>query len=93
VEDWVGRLPAAQSVVANPPRAGLDGSVIAGLRRPGPARLVYVSCDPATLARDLALLCRPGPEVEGRPYRLSVVQPFDLFPQTAHVEVVVALER
>ncbi len=69
--------------ILNPPRAGLDRAVVGGLAAQPPARLLYVSCDPATLARDLGRL-----ESE---YRLVGVWSFDLFPQTAHVETVVEL--
>jgi 23S rRNA (uracil1939-C5)-methyltransferase len=62
----------------------MDGRVAAALERLTPARIVYVSCDPATLARDLGRL--PG-------FRVSDVRAFDLFPQTAHVETVVVLAR
>jgi 23S rRNA (uracil1939-C5)-methyltransferase len=84
VEDVLGELRRPELVVANPPRTGMDGRVAAALERLGPARLVYVSCDPATLARDLGRL--PG-------FRLGPVRAFDLFPQTAHVETVAVLER
>jgi 23S rRNA (uracil1939-C5)-methyltransferase len=73
-------------VIADPPRTGLGRDVprlIAALR---PARIAIVSCDPATLARDLAALVASGYEVE-------TVVPFDLFPQTAHVEAVAWLRR
>jgi len=88
VEDLVDRLEDPSLVVANPPRAGLHPRVTAALRHRRPRRMVYVSCDPATLARDLAGLCAPG---DAR-YRLTELQPFDLFPQTAHVETVAVLE-
>ena len=64
----------------DPPRTGVDAGALgafAGLAAP---RLVYVSCDPATLARDGRLLCDAG-------YALTFAQPFDMFPQTHHVEV------
>jgi tRNA/tmRNA/rRNA uracil-C5-methylase (TrmA/RlmC/RlmD family) len=70
-------------VVTNPPRTGMGAEVTAALERLRPMRVVYISCDPATLARDLTRL--PG-------YRLSEVLAFDLFPQTAHVESVAVLE-
>jgi 23S rRNA (uracil1939-C5)-methyltransferase len=76
-------------VVANPPRGGMDSAVIVALRRAAPRRVVYISCDPATLARDLARLVEPG----GPPLVLSTVQAFDLFPQTAHVETVAVVEQ
>jgi 23S rRNA (uracil1939-C5)-methyltransferase len=81
-EELEDRLPA-DIVLLNPPRSGLDRSVPASLVRHAPGRIVYVSCDPATLARDLDRL-GPGFEVER-------IQAFDLFPQTAHVETVVTL--
>lgn len=85
VEGWVRRLPAPGAVLANPPRTGMTGAVTDALREVGPNRIVYVSCDPATLARDLARL--------GGGFRSSSVTAFDLFPQTAHVETVALLER
>lgn len=76
-------LPA-DAAILNPPRAGLAGDATAALAANPPARVVYVSCDPATLARDLKRL-------KGE-YRVLGVRSFDLFPQTAHVETVVELE-
>jgi 23S rRNA (uracil1939-C5)-methyltransferase len=67
------------SVLVDPPRTGLGKGVIQQLLRHHPARLVYVSCDPATLARDARLLIESG-------YRLEKSIPFDLFPQTCHIE-------
>ncbi|MEO1183709.1 MAG: 23S rRNA (uracil-5-)-methyltransferase RumA, partial [Cyanobacteria bacterium J06636_27] len=58
-----------------------EKTVIETLRKAKPARIVYVSCKPTTLARDLKLICQDGL------YTLSRVQPADFFPQTAHVEV------
>ena len=71
-------------VVTNPPRTGMDARVVEAFERLRPRRVVYVSCDPATLARDLTRM--PG-------YRLTDVRAFDLFPQTAHVETVAVLDR
>jgi 23S rRNA (uracil1939-C5)-methyltransferase len=68
-------------MVADPPRAGLGKPVIEQLLRLKPGRMVYVSCDPATLARDARLLIEGG-------YQLASVTPFDLFPQTYHIESV-----
>ena len=79
----VDTLGPADLVVTNPPRTGMDARVCAALERRRPERVVYISCDPATLARDLSRL--PA-------YRLTDVAAFDLFPQTAHVETVVVLE-
>ncbi len=90
VEALVGQLPAPDVVVTNPPRAGMAPEVVAALRAAHPGRLAYISCDPATLARDLAGLCA---DATGGPcFRLVSVQAYDLFPMTAHVEVVAVLE-
>jgi len=70
-----------QAAVADPPRAGLDEDVPGALAGLGVANLVYVSCDPATLARDIKRLARHG-------YALQHVQPVDMFPQTYHIECV-----
>jgi 23S rRNA (uracil1939-C5)-methyltransferase len=90
VEQALAELAAVSTidaVVLDPPRAGCGGGVTGWLALAGPQRIVYVSCDPATLARDLHLLAASGPySVE----RLDVV---DMFPQTHHVEVVAALHR
>jgi 23S rRNA (uracil1939-C5)-methyltransferase len=85
VERCLAGLLPADLVIANPPRAGLDGAVTGGLAERPPERLIYVSCDPATLARDLKRL---GAE----PARLSL-SCFDMFPQTSHVETVAVLDR
>ena len=73
-------------VVVNPPRSGLSKTVCEHLRRLAAPRLVYVSCDPTTLARDLARLT-PSP------YQIRSVCLVDQFPQTFHIETVVHLER
>jgi tRNA/tmRNA/rRNA uracil-C5-methylase (TrmA/RlmC/RlmD family) len=80
-------LPPATLVIADPPRAGVAREVIAYLAGDGPAeRFAYVSCDPATLARDLALLAVGG-------WRLTGLRAFDAFPMTHHVECVATLTR
>ena len=72
-------------VILDPPRAGVDEPVLDVLLRAAPQRIVYVSCNPATQARDLAVL--------NAAYRVEAVQPVDMFPHTHHVENVVKLVR
>ncbi len=79
-------LPDAQVLLLDPPRKGLDPRVLAAIAACPPQRLLYLSCDPATLARDLRQLCSDG-------YRLISVQPIDFFPNTTHVESLALLER
>lgn len=74
-------------VLLDPPRSGCDGAVLTALRQRQPQRIVYISCKPATLARDLKILCENGD------YQLQSVQPADFFPQTAHVECAALLTR
>ena len=85
VEEVIGSLSPADFVITNPPRTGMDARIVEAISASPARRLVYVSCDPATLARDLRVL--------GTAWRLSDLRAFDLFPQTAHVETVAALER
>lgn len=90
VADWIRDDSAtARSVdflLLDPPRAGAESVVIKGILDLHPERLTYVSCDPATLARDLKKLIAGG-------YRMDSVVAFDMFPQTHHVETVVRLQR
>jgi tRNA/tmRNA/rRNA uracil-C5-methylase (TrmA/RlmC/RlmD family) len=79
------RLLPADLVVVNPPRTGLDPDVPAILSANSVERVIYVSCDPATLARDLDRMRET--------HQLQDIRAFDLFPQTSHVETVVALSR
>jgi tRNA/tmRNA/rRNA uracil-C5-methylase (TrmA/RlmC/RlmD family) len=83
VEDVLRELHPPDMVIVNPPRTGMDERVTADLSCLAPRRVVYISCDPATLARDLQRMDR---------LRLVSVQAFDLFPQTSHVETVALLE-
>ena len=71
-------------VVVDPPRKGCDSVCLETMLRMAPDRIVYVSCDSATLSRDLKILCGSG-------YELKKVQPVDMFPQTTHVETVVLM--
>ncbi|HMI32299.1 MAG TPA: 23S rRNA (uracil(1939)-C(5))-methyltransferase RlmD [Candidatus Limnocylindrales bacterium] len=78
--------PAIHAVLVDPPRAGLHPGVATRLIHLGAPRLVYISCNPSTLGRDLGILC------ESR-YVLEWVQPVDMFPHTPHIECVAALRR
>ncbi|MBQ9251443.1 MAG: 23S rRNA (uracil(1939)-C(5))-methyltransferase RlmD, partial [Clostridia bacterium] len=73
-------------IVVDPPRKGLEPSVIEAIAQAGPDRLVYVSCNPATQARDAALLHQRG-------YQIEKIQPVDMFPYTAHVETVLLMSQ
>ena len=72
-------------IITDPPRAGMHDDVINAILLAEPKRIVYVSCNPATQARDLALL--------NDNYKVARVQPVDMFPHTHHVENVVLLEK
>ena len=73
-------------VVVDPPRKGCDGLTLDSIVTMAPKRIVYVSCDPATLARDIAIL-------ETKGYTCEKVQPVDMFPHTHHVECIALLQR
>ena len=86
---WMAREGAGErfdAVVMDPPRAGSTPEFLAGVARLAPERVVYVSCNVVTQARDLEVLCAKG-------YRLARVAPVDMFPHTKHVECVAVLER
>lgn len=72
-------------IILDPPRAGIHPSVADVILKAAPERIVYVSCNPASQARDLAILCKD--------YKIEAVQPVDMFPHTMHVENVVSLTR
>jgi tRNA/tmRNA/rRNA uracil-C5-methylase (TrmA/RlmC/RlmD family) len=78
--------PPPDVVILDPPRAGVSAETLAGVTRWAPPRVVYVSCDPPTLARDARRLADSG-------YRLHAIDAFDLFPNTPHVEVVAVFNR
>jgi 23S rRNA (uracil1939-C5)-methyltransferase len=79
-------IHTCQALLVDPPRKGLEPGALDAILAAPPATLLYLSCDPATLARDLGLLASaPGP------YRLESVQPIDFFPQTSHVECLAVL--
>ena len=75
------------AVILDPPRKGCWPATLELLRQTRPAQVIYVSCHPATMARDLNILCADGV------FELARVQPLDMFPQTQHVECVAALRR
>ncbi|KJS88246.1 MAG: hypothetical protein JM58_01420 [Peptococcaceae bacterium BICA1-8] len=83
---WVKGGVRANVIIVDPPRKGCAPETLEAIVKVSPNRVVYVSCNPATLARDLKYLVENGYEVEK-------VQPIDLFPQTSHVETVVCLQR
>lgn len=85
--DLLEETGAIDVAVLDPPRKGCEPEVVSALASSGIPRIVYVSCNPATLARDLKGL------VEAGGYRLHTVQPVDMFPQTAHVEAVALLTK
>jgi 23S rRNA (uracil1939-C5)-methyltransferase len=90
VGDWLAHnsseLGRADFVLLDPPRAGAEPEAVRGIISLKPTHISYVSCDPATLARDLRLLLDAG-------YRLHTLRAFDMFPQTHHVETVVHLHN
>jgi 23S rRNA (uracil1939-C5)-methyltransferase len=86
VESLVGEIPRLDAAVLDPPRKGCAPAVLEALVAREVARIAYVSCNPATLARDLAVLTARG-------YRVESVQPVDMFPQTSHVECLARVTR
>ena len=84
-DDFIARNGRPDVIILDPPRAGVDEPVIEVILRAAPERIVYVSCNPATQARDLALL--------DAQYEVKAVQPVDMFPHTHHVENVVKLVK
>jgi 23S rRNA (uracil1939-C5)-methyltransferase len=85
LEDLKGEFPPGQVITVNPPRKGVDKEVLDAVAEFKPRSIIYVSCNPETLARDLAHLDTLG-------YATSKVQPVDMFPQTPHVESVALIE-
>lgn len=84
-QDFIGKHGRPDVIITDPPRAGMHKDVVAKLTEIGPEKIVYVSCNPATQARDISLL--------NHYYTVKAVQPVDMFPQTHHVENVVLLEK
>ena len=84
-DDFINENGRPDVIITDPPRAGMHADVVQTILRTSPKRIVYVSCNPATQARDLALL--------DTDYKVVEVQPVDMFPHTPHVENVVLLEK
>ena len=76
----------ADVVLMDPPRAGSDEAFLSSVVTLAPRRVVYISCNPQTLARDLDFLVKRG-------YKVRRIQPVDMFPHTSHVECVVEIEK
>ncbi|MFC5451388.1 class I SAM-dependent RNA methyltransferase [Paenibacillus aestuarii] len=85
--EWIRAGFRPDVIVVDPPRTGCDRALLTAILAAQPKRLVYVSCNPSTLAKDCKML------LEGGGFRLDSVQPVDMFPQTAHVECCVVLVR
>jgi 23S rRNA (uracil1939-C5)-methyltransferase len=83
--DFVARQGVPDVIITDPPRSGMHEAVVKQILQIHPARLVYISCNPATQARDIALM--------NESYQVARVQPVDMFPHTHHVENVVLLQR
>lgn len=83
-ESWIKKASPCDIAILNPPRKGCDPILLEKLAAFCPKKIIYISCDPATLARDVAYLYEKG-------YGIQTVQPVDMFPQTAHVECLVKL--
>jgi len=83
--DFIARHGQPDVIITDPPRAGMDEEVVKTIVEAAPEKVVYVSCNPATQARDLALM--------DEFYKVTRIQPVDMFPHTHHVENVVLLER
>ncbi len=84
-DDFIAEHGKPDVMIVDPPRAGMHADVVDTILRAEPEAIVYVSCNPATQARDLAIL--------DAKYSVVAVQPVDMFPHTQHVENVVRLER
>lgn len=84
-ESFISENGKPDIIITDPPRAGMHPDVVQTIINAAPQRIVYVSCNPATQARDLALL--------DNTYKVVAVQPVDMFPHTPHVENVVLLDN
>ena len=84
-DDFIAQHKRPDIIITDPPRAGMHPDVVKTILNASPRRIVYVSCNPATQARDLEMLCQS--------YHIRKIQPVDMFPHTPHVENVVLLEK
>jgi 23S rRNA (uracil1939-C5)-methyltransferase len=85
-KEWMTRSPKPDVMVIDPPRSGMHPKVVEEIAAIAPERIVYVSCNPATQARDAQLLCAER-------YTLEKLQPVDMFPHTFHIENVALFMR
>jgi 23S rRNA (uracil1939-C5)-methyltransferase len=85
-KEWMARSPKPDVMVVDPPRSGMHPKVVEEIAAIAPERIVYVSCNPATQARDAQLLCAEH-------YTLEKLQPVDMFPHTFHIENVALFMR
>jgi 23S rRNA (uracil1939-C5)-methyltransferase len=83
--DFIDQHGIPDVMIVDPPRAGMHPDVVNVMLKAAPQKIVYVSCNPATQARDVALMIHD--------YDIKLIQPVDMFPQTAHVENVMLLVR
>ena len=86
IPELYGKGIKADAIVVDPPRKGCDEKLLEVIAEMGPEKVVYVSCNPATLARDLKYLSERG-------YGVREIQPVDMFPHTGHVESCVLITR
>ncbi len=90
-EEWLYRWRRSGEevhlIIVDPPRRGCSSKVLKGITKIKPKKIIYISCNPATLARDLKYLTKDGN------YKLKKVLPIDMFPQTSHIECIASLER
>ena len=85
IHEFLALMPEPDTIILDPPRAGMHENLVATILRFAPKKIVYVSCNPATQARDCELLSNV--------YKVTSLQPFDMFPHTFHVESIAVLER
>jgi 23S rRNA (uracil1939-C5)-methyltransferase len=84
-DNFIAKYGQADVIITDPPRAGMHRDVITTILKMSPEKIVYVSCNPATQARDLAFLIDD--------YEIIEIQPFDMFPHTHHLENIVSLKK